>query len=79
MKDTMATNNLETTTHATTEHSGPHIPSPKGEVIPGFFVAGLPITNIILSTWLFMVVLFVMIGLFYAAIKTKALPKTKAL
>jgi F-type H+-transporting ATPase subunit a len=78
MKDTMATNNLETTTHATTEHSGPHIPSAKGEVIPGFFVAGFPVTNIILSTWMFMVVLFVLIAVFYTAIKTKALPKTKA-
>jgi hypothetical protein len=41
-------------------------------------VAGFPITNIVLSTWIFMVVLFVLIALFYTAIKTSALPKTKA-
>jgi F0F1-type ATP synthase membrane subunit a len=69
----------ETTTHATTEHAGPHIPSSKGEVIPGFTIAGLPITNTIFSTWIFMAVFFVLIAVFYTAITTKALPRVKAL
>jgi F0F1-type ATP synthase membrane subunit a len=67
------------TTHATTEHVGPHIPSSKGEIIPGFTVAGFPITNTILSTWIFMAVFFVLIAVFYTAITTKALPRIKAL
>lgn len=68
----------ETTTHATTEHAGPHIPSSKGEVIHGFTVGGFPITNTILSTWIFMAVFFVLIAVFYTAISTKALPRVKA-
>lgn len=67
----------KTETHATTEHVGPHIPSSKGEIIPGFTVAGHPITNTILSTWIFMAVFFVLIAIFYTAIKTKALPRVK--
>ncbi len=69
----------ETATHATTEHVGPHIPSSKGEIIPGFTVAGFPITNTILSTWIFMAVFFVIISVFYTAITTRALPNIRAL
>ena len=69
----------ETTTHATTEHAGPHIPSSKGEIIPGWSIAGLPISNTIFSTWIFMAVFFVLIAVFYTAITTKALPRIKAL
>lgn len=69
---------LEKATHATTEHAGPHIPNSKGEVIPGFIVGGFPITNTILSTWIFMAVFFVIIAVFYTAISTKALPRVKA-
>lgn len=68
----------ETTTHATTEHVGPHIPNSKGEVITGFTVGGMPITNTILSTWIFMVVFFILIAVFYTAIRTKSLPRVKA-
>ena len=64
----------EAPTHATTEHAGPHIPSPKGEVIPGWSLAGFPITNTIFSTWIFMAVFFVLIAIFYTAIRTRALP-----
>lgn len=74
-----ATLTEEAMTHATTEHAGPHIPSSKGEVIPGFTVVGFPITNTIFSTWIFMVVFFVLIAIFYTAITTKALPRVKAL
>ncbi len=73
-----ATSEHETTTHATTEHAGPHIPNSKGEAIHGFMVAGVPITNTVLSTWIFMAVFFVLIAVFYTAIKTKALPRVKA-
>ncbi len=69
----------ETETHATIAHAGPHIPSPKGEVIPGWSLAGLPITNTIFSTWIFMAVFFVIISLFYTAITTRALPHVRAL
>ncbi len=68
----------ETTTHATTEHTGPHIPTSKGEIIPGLTVAGYPITNTIFSTWIFMAVFFVIIAIFYTAICTKTLPRVKA-
>lgn len=67
----------ENTTHATTEHAGPHIPSSKGEIIPGFTVAGFPITNTIFSTWIFMAVFFVLIALFYTAIRTSLLPRVR--
>ena len=65
--------------HATTEHVGPHIPSSKGEVIPGFTVSGYPITNTIFSTWIFMAVFFVLIAVFYTAISTALLPRVRAL
>ena len=67
------------TTHATTEHAGPHIPSSKGEIIPGWSIAGFPITNTIFSTWIFMVVFFVLIAVFYTAIRTTLLPRVRAL
>jgi sensor histidine kinase YesM len=67
----------ETTTHATTEHAGPHIPSSKGEIIPGWSLAGHPITNTIFSTWIFMAVFFVIIAIFYTAITTRMLPRVR--
>lgn len=69
----------ETITHATTEHVGPHIPSSKWEAIDGFSLGWLPITNTVFSTWLFMAVFFVIVAMFYAAIRTKALPRVRAL
>ncbi len=73
-----ATSTHETTTHATTEHTGPHIPSSKWEIINGFTVVWFPVTNIILSTWIFMVLFFVLISVFYIAITTKTLPRVRA-
>ncbi|MBC7503447.1 F0F1 ATP synthase subunit A [Candidatus Gracilibacteria bacterium] len=69
----------EATTHATTEHVGPHIPSSKGEIISEWTVAGFPITNTIFSTWIFMAVFFVLVAVFYTAIRTRALPHVRAL
>ncbi len=61
------------TTHLTevaeaAAHSGPHIPGIVGEEI--FSIGGIGITTTVFSTWLFMIVLFVIIGVFYSAIKT---------
>lgn len=87
MQETIETTHLESetahtdevVTHASTEHAGPHIPSSKGEVIPGFTIAGFPITNTIFSTWIFMAVFFVLIAVFYTAIRTKAMPRIRTL
>jgi hypothetical protein len=38
----------------TNAHEGPHIPGPKGDIIPGWSIAGMHITNTIFSTWIFM-------------------------
>jgi F-type H+-transporting ATPase subunit a len=64
--------------HATTEHAGPHIPGTQGEVIDGLSVAGLHVTNTILSTWIFMAFLFFAVGILYTAIRTNALPRVRA-
>jgi hypothetical protein len=74
----MPVEHAEATTHATTEHAGPHIPSSKGEIIPGWSLAGSPITNTIFSTWIFMAVFFVIIAVFYTAITTRTLPRVRA-
>ncbi len=58
---------------AETSHTGPHIPSLSGEGI-GFSVGPMEITSTLLSTWVFMVVLFVIIWLFH-----RANPKIKAI
>lgn len=67
-----------TETHATTGHAGPHIPQARGEVIEGLAVFGIPVTNVILSTWIFMALFFVLIATFYTAIRTDKLPRLKA-
>ena len=56
-----------------------HIPSIQGESIPGFEIFGVPVTNTILSMWIFMAVFFVLIGLFFAAVKTRTFPKLRAI
>lgn len=66
------------TVHAagTAEHAGPHIPSLMGEAT-GLTIFGAPITTTILSTWIFMIALFVAIGIFYKASKSKKVSKTQ--
>lgn len=59
-------------------HEWPHIPTPKGAVIEGWSIGGLHITNTIFSTWIFMGLLFVLVGFMYLAIHTKKLPKLRA-
>jgi F0F1-type ATP synthase membrane subunit a len=68
-----------TETHATTEHHGPHIPGTQGERIEGFFLGDIAITNTILSTWIFMVFLFLMVGTMFVAMKTNMFPRVRAL
>ena len=64
--------------HEMSPHEGPHIPAPKGKVIEGWSTGGLPITNTIFSTWIFMGLLFVVLAFMYIAIMTKSFPKLRA-
>jgi hypothetical protein len=75
----MPVEHADATIHATTEHTGPHIPNSKGEIIPSWSIAGYPVTNTIFSTWLFMALFFVIIAVFYTAITTRALPRVRSL
>lgn len=68
----------ETTTHATTEHAGPHILSPKWQQIHDWNISWLIISNTVFSTWIFMVLLFTWVALLYAAIRTSHFPRVKA-
>ena len=69
----------ETVGHAESEaHSGPHIPKPKGDIIPGWSIGWLHITNTVFSTWIFMALLFVLVGIMYIAITTQSLPRLRA-
>lgn len=67
-----------TPAHENAEHEGPHIPAPKGDVIHGWEIGGLHITNTVFSTWIFMGVLFVLVAFMYAAIRTEKLPRLRA-
>lgn len=60
-----------------TLHSGPNIPGIIGEEI--FKIPGteIGITTTIFSTWIFMIVFFVVIAIFYSAIKSKKSSKIK--
>jgi ABC-type xylose transport system permease subunit len=60
------------------ESSGPHIPAPKGDIIEGWSIAGMHITNTVFSTWIFMGVLFALVAFMYAAISTSSLPRLRA-
>lgn len=60
------------------EHTGPHIPAPKGDIIHGWSFFGIDISNTVFSTWLFMGFLFLLIAILYVAIRTDKLPRLKA-
>ncbi len=47
-------------------------------MIDGLSVAGLHVTNTILSTWIFMAFLFVAVGILYTAIRTDIFPRVRA-
>lgn len=71
----------ESLTHVSSAsaHGGPHILPTKGEPIVGWFLWDFPITNTIFSTWLFMVFLFLMVSVFYIAVKTERFPRIRAI
>lgn len=60
------------------EHVGPHIPGTQGEIIQGWSIGSIPVTNTILSTWVFMVFLFLGVAILYTALVTKSFPRMKA-
>lgn len=57
---------------------GPHIPDISGEPT-GLSLFGVDITTTVLSTWLFMLVLFGIVALFYGAIRTNAFPRIRTM
>ncbi len=56
-------------------HHWPHIIPTQGATV--FEVAGIPITTTILSTWIFMAILFVFVAILYIAIRSNAFPKIR--
>ncbi|HRI36646.1 MAG TPA: FoF1 ATP synthase subunit a [bacterium] len=65
-------------THAEASHESTiHLPGLQGEAIPGWEIAGVPVTNTIFSTWLFMAMLFIAIGIFNFALRSEMLPRVK--
>jgi F-type H+-transporting ATPase subunit a len=62
----------------TKSHEGPHIPGPKGDIIEGWSIGWLHITNTIFSTWIFMGLLFTLTWVMYMAISTSSLPRVRA-
>jgi len=65
--------------HPVSAHVGPHIPGTQGEVVDGLSVFGLPVTTTVLSTWMFMLVLFAVVAILYMAIKTDRLPRVRTM
>lgn len=76
----------EINTHeAKTQHEWPHIPTTRGEVV---HIQGHPlelslggmdigITTTVFSTWIFMIILFVVVTLLNRAVRTNSLPRTR--
>ncbi len=54
-----------------------HIPSIQGEAVHGLSIGGFPISNTILSMWVFMAILFIAVGFLFTAIKTRAFPRLR--
>ena len=76
--ETMDEKMLQNASHEMSAHEGPHIPAPKGKIIEGWSIGGLPITNTVFSTWIFMGFLFILVAFLYTAITTKAFPRLRA-
>jgi F-type H+-transporting ATPase subunit a len=65
-------------THAEASHESTiHLPGLQGEVIPGWELGGVAITNTVLSTWLFMAILFVGVAVFRVALGSGSMPRIK--
>jgi F0F1-type ATP synthase membrane subunit a len=60
--------------------TGPHIPTLQGEVISGSsdLLGGIAVTTTILSTWIYMILLFVGVAFFYRAARSDSMPRLKA-
>jgi F-type H+-transporting ATPase subunit a len=54
-----------------------HIPTIQGEYVSGLSLGGIPVSNTILSMWLFMALLFIVVGFLFTAIKTRAFPRLR--
>ncbi len=86
--DTGTASELETVSHVSGEAThamasdahavGPHIPLPKGDAIEGWQISGINITNTIFSTWIFMILISILVGVFYVALTTDKFPRLKA-
>jgi F0F1-type ATP synthase membrane subunit a len=65
-----------------TSHEGgkewPHIPAAKGDIIDGWSIGGLHITNTVFSTWIFMGILFSIIMVMNLAIHSRSFPRIRA-
>lgn len=66
------------TDHGDAAHDGPHIPAPKWDIIEGWMIGNLHITNTVFSTWIFMGFLFVLVAIMNIAIRTDKFPRLKA-
>jgi F-type H+-transporting ATPase subunit a len=60
--------------------TGPHIPTLQGEVISGSsdLLGGIAVTTTILSTWIYMILLFIGVAFFYRAARGVNMPRLKA-
>jgi hypothetical protein len=77
-QDTGASTTAEHAASEAGHASGPHIPAPKGDIIEGWEIAGIPITNTVFSTWIFMALMVILIGVFSVALRTDKFPRLKA-
>ena len=68
-----------TTEHTESSEGTVHIPAIQGESIQGLQVFGVPVTNTVLSMWIFMAFLFVIVGFFFMAVKTRMFPRLRAM
>jgi F0F1-type ATP synthase membrane subunit a len=70
----------ESQSEHSTADTGPHIPNAKWTTVFTADIAGysVNVTNTVVSTWVFMVLLFMLIGVFHMAIKSDRLPRLKA-
>ena len=76
-----STNSMEGSISQTShEPSGLHIPQMKWEVIHGWHIpfTGIPVTNTMFSTWLFMGVLFILVACVQIALRTSLFPRLRA-
>ena len=59
------------------EHLGPHIPQIQGETIAGWNIFGIPITNVMFSTWILLGIIIILVILFRVALSSKRFPRIR--